>query len=234
MDKEASVGGILGELFSLVGDTARDFGLYTLVVGGVAAAGALAGLAETGADSIAYGFQVDGNDSPASAAFELFSAAVSVFGTYLLLTRFLAARGRMQPGGTRFWHYLGMSILSLIGAVLGLFLLIVPGIILLVRWSAASGFAIGARDGVTDSLSASWHATKGHSWAIFLSALILFFGVAASQGVAVARFGLASSEVGNVASALVQAAAGGVFAGLGIAIYCRVRDDAGEISEVFA
>lgn len=234
MDKDASVGGILGELVSLVGDTARDFGLYTLVVGGIAAVGTLAGLTETAADSIAYGFQVDGNDSPASAAFELFSAAVSVFGTYLLLTRFLAARGRMRAGGTRFWHYLGMSILSLIAVFFGLVLLVVPGLFLLVRWSAASGFAIGGREGVIDSLSASWDATKGHGWAIFLSAIILFFGVAISQGVAAAIFGLASDEVGSAASALVEAAAGGAFAALGIAIYCRVRDDAGEISEVFA
>lgn len=234
MIREASIGGILSELVALLGDTGRDFAIYTLIVGGVAAAGILAGLTEPTSDSIAYGFRVDGNDSPASAAFELFSMAVSVFGTYLLLTRFLAARGRMRAGGTRFWHYLGMSILSLLGVVLGLFLLIVPGIFLLVRWSAASGFAIGARDGITDSLSASWDATKGHGWAIFLSALILFFGVAICQGVAVAIFGLASTEVGDVASAFVEAAAGGIFAALGIAIYCRVRDDAGEISEVFA
>lgn len=234
MVKEASVGGILGELFSLLGDTARDFALYTLVIGGITAAGALAGLTETTAGSVAYGFQLDGNDSPGGAAFELFSAAVSIFGTYLLVTRLLAARGRMGVGGTRFWHYLGMSILSFIAVILGMLLLIVPGIFLLVRWSAASGFVVGARDGVTDALSASWDATKGHGWAIFLSAIILFFGIAIFHGVATAIFGLAGLEAGNVAAALVEAAAGGVFAALGIAIYCRVRDDAGEISEVFA
>src|SRR5690349_11052054 len=59
MGKEASVGGILGELFSLLGDTARDFALYTLVIGGITAAGALAGLTETAAGSVAYGFQLD-------------------------------------------------------------------------------------------------------------------------------------------------------------------------------
>jgi hypothetical protein len=234
MGKEASVGGILGELFSLLGDTARDFALYTLVIGGLTAAGTLAGLTETAAGGVAYGFQLDGDDSPASAAFELFSAAVSMFGTYLLVTRFLAARGRMGAGGTRFWHYLGMSILSFIAVILGLILLIVPGIYLLVRWSAASGFAVGARDGVTASLSASWDATKGHGWAIFLAALIVFFGVAICHGVATAIFALAGGEAGNVAAAFVEGAAGGVFAALGIAVYCRVRDDAGEISEVFA
>jgi hypothetical protein len=234
VDRQASVGGILGELFSLLGDTARDFALYVLVIGGITAAGTLAGLTETAAGSIGYGFQIDGSDTPASAAFELFSAALGMVATYLLLTRFLAARGRMQVGGTRFWHYLATSILSFIAVIFGAVLLIVPGLFMLVRWSAASGFAIGARDGVTASLAASWRATKGHGWAIFLAGVILFFGIAICHGIASALFGLVSNEVGNAASAMVEAAAGGIFAALGIAVYCRVRDDAAEISAVFA
>ena len=65
MTEEASVGGILGELFSLLGDSARDFALYTLVIGGLAAVGVLAGLAETAPGTLDYGFAIDSSDSPA-------------------------------------------------------------------------------------------------------------------------------------------------------------------------
>jgi len=234
MTKEASVGGILGELFSLLGDSARDFALYTLVIGGVTAAGVLAGLTETTADTLDYGFSIGSGDSPASALFDFASAAVSIFGTYLLLARFLVVRGRFRVGGGRFWHYFGMAILSTIGAVLGLVLLVVPGIVLLVRWSAASGFVIGAGESVTGSLSASWDATEGHGWAIFFSAVILCVGMLVCFGLVGAIFDLAGTPIAEVVSAFVGAAPSGVFAAFGIAIYCRVHDDAREISEVFA
>lgn len=234
MDRDASVGGILGEMLSLLGDSARDFALYTLVLGGLTAAGVVAGLTETTAGALEYGFTVDGSDSPASALFELLAAVASVFGTYLLLTRFLAARGRLRTGGGRFWPYVGMSILSAIGIVLGLILLIIPGVLLMVRWSAASGFLIGAGESVTGSLSGSWEATKGHGWPIFFSAIILFVGFAIVSGVVAAVLELAGGAVADVALAFVEAGASGALAAFGIAVYCRVRDDAQEIGEVFA
>ncbi len=234
MERDVSVGGILGELFSLLRDSARDFALFTLAIGGLTVVGVLSGLSETSSSSLNYGFVVDGTRPPASALFELVSAVVSIFGTYLLLTRFLAARGRLRTSGGRFWSYLGMSILSVIAVVLGLILLIVPGIFLLVRWSAASGFVIGAGEGVTGSMSASWAATQGHGWAIFFSAVIVLGGTSVCSGVAAAIFALAGPTAGQVLSALIEAATGGLFAALGIAIYVSVHDDGHEISEVFA
>jgi hypothetical protein len=234
MRREANVGGILGELFSLLGDAGRDFAIFTLVVGGVTAAGVLAGLTETTAGALNYDFGVDSSDTPASALFELASAVVSILGTYLLLARFLAVRGRLHTGGGRFWHYLGMAIISTIAVVFGLLLLIVPGVIMLVRWSAASGFVIGAGEGVDGSLGASWEATKGRGWSIFLAAVILFVGILVCAGVAGGIAGAVGADLGNAVAAFVEAAASGVFAAFGIAVYCLVTDDAKEISEVFA
>lgn len=234
MERDASVGGILSELLSLLTDCARDVALYTLVVGGMAAAGVLAGLTDPAAGAFDYGFRIDGGDSPADAAFELVTAVVSIVGTYVLLTRLLAARGRLRTQGFRFWHYLGMAILSTIAAVFGLLLLVVPGVLLLVRWSAASGFAIGAGEGVIESLAASWHATQGHGWAIFFSALILFVGISLCSGVVQAALGPAGSPIVEVVAAFVETASGAILSAFGIAIYCRVHDDARGISEVFA
>jgi hypothetical protein len=234
MTRKPSVGGILGEIFALLRDAGRAFALYTLVVGGLAAFGALAGLSETAAGQLNFGFRFDSSDTPASALFELVSLAVSIFGTYLLLVRFLAVRGRLHADGGRFWPYLGMAILSALGTILGFVLLLIPGFLLMVRWSAASGFVIGAGEGVTESLSSSWNATQGHGWAIFFATVIPFVGLVVASAVIDALLTVAGASVVEVASAFVEAAAGGVFAAFGIAVYCCVHDDAREISEVFA
>jgi hypothetical protein len=237
MTKDASVGGILGELVSVLERSARDVAIYVLVLGGITAFGVLAGLAETTAGTLDYGFRVDANDSAGSALFEFFSAVASLFGTYLLLARMLAAGGRLGVTGGRFWPYLGMTILSVIAIVLGLFLVIVPGIILLVRWSAASGFVIGAGESATGSLSASWNATKGHGWAIFFASLILLVAIAVCYGVVgviAGTLGLDGSPA-DVLAAFVETAASGLFAGFGIAIYNRCAgEDAQGLSKVFA
>lgn len=234
MDRQASVRGLLGELAALLADARRPFALYTLLLGGLAALGVLAGLTETAAGTLSYGFSVDEDDTLESALFDLASAVLSVVGTYLLLTRLLAARGRFEPGSTRFWHYLGMAILSAIAIGLGFLLLIVPGVILLVRWSASSGFLIGSRQGVTTSLGSSWAATKGHGWSIFLASIVLLAALVVALVIGGAIGELAGDQVGGVLSAFIEAATGGLFAAFGIAVYCRVHDDARRIGEVFA
>ena len=93
---------------------------------------------------------------------------------------------------------------------------------------------IGAGEGVTGSLSASWDATQGHGWAIFLSAIILFVAISLCSTLVGAVFAFAGEPVVAVASGFAEAAASGVLSAFGIAVYCRVHDDAHEISEVFA
>jgi hypothetical protein len=155
-------------------------------------------------------------------------------GGYWLITRFLAARGRYVEGPTRFWAYLGMGILSVIAIVFGLILLIVPGLILLVRWSAASGFVVGNRQGVTESLSASWQATRGRGWSIFAAGLLFFIGLSIAGGVIGAATGAISMTVNGAVSVFVQAFGSAATIALGIAIYMLVHDDTRELGEVFA
>ncbi|WP_156457555.1 hypothetical protein [Altererythrobacter sp. Root672] len=234
MRNEATFSGIFQELVSLIGDAKRDVAIYTLVVGGLTAIGVAFGLMETSSGTISYGFSVDTNDTPASALFEIGTMIVSIVATYVLLTRYLAARGRLQSEGSRFWLYLGMSILSVIAVLIGFLFLIVPGVILLVRWSAASGYLIGARQGVFESLSSSWHATKGSGWAIFFAAIVLLLGLGVAVAVLSVVFSIAGETVGGIVSSFVETAISGVYAGLGIAIYSLVHDEAEELDEVFA
>jgi hypothetical protein len=57
---------------------------------------------------------------------------------------------------------IGLSIVSTLGMMLGLILLVVPGIILALGWSTAVPVKIVERAGVFESLSRSWALTSGY------------------------------------------------------------------------
>lgn len=234
MRNEASFTGIFGELSSLLGDAWREVALYTLVVGGASAIGILTGLTEPAPETFDYGFEISATDSPSSVLFELVLLVVSFVANYFLLKRYLAVRGRLQKDANRFWPYLGMAILSAFAIVFGLILLIVPGIILLVRWSAASGYIIGAGQGVSDALTSSWNATKGHGWAIFFAGIALFVGVMVAASVIGGTMGAVGLPGVDTVAAFIEAASGAIFSAFGIAIYCLVQDNTQELNEVFA
>lgn len=234
MANEASVGGFFSETAAIVRDKATETGIYVLAIGGLAAIGIVFGLSETTAASVGFGMSIDASQSLPSALYELFLGVTNIVGGYLLARQFLAARGRLQDGGGRFWPYLGMMILSWIGIIVGLVLFIVPGVILLVRWSAATGFVIGRREGVIEALGSSWDATKEHSWAIFLAAILMFIAVAFAGAVVGGIFGILGEVPLGVASAFAEAAAGAMFVAFGIAIFCLVADDTEQLVETFA
>jgi MFS family permease len=234
MERDLSVGSILNETGRLISEAARETLVYVLAIGLLGAAGLWMGWTENVSSSFGFGFAVSLSNGLAGALFELAAAVASVVGGYLLLRRYLAARGRLHEGGERFWAYVGLVILSAIGTVIGFLLLIVPGFILLVRWSAASGFLIGARSGVRDSLKASWDATSGHGWAIFLAGLVVVIGMSVVGGVAGSTLIFASTDVAGTATSLVNALNSAVFLAFGIAIYSLAHDDRREFEEVFA
>jgi hypothetical protein len=235
MDRQVDFGNILQGTISLLGDSARAVAIYVAIVGGLGLLGVVSGLSEVDTSEFGfnYGFVFNNQTPLLTSLFDLFSTVVGVVAGYWLLTCYLAARGRF-PGENRFWHYLGMAILSAIAIAIGFVFVIVPGIILMVRWSAASGFVIGARDGVIDSLSASWHATRGHSWPIFFAGLVLVIGLLVLLGVLTALFGLFGVLVAAGVDAIAEAFLSTVAMAMGIAIYCLVHDDAAEVGEVFA
>jgi hypothetical protein len=234
MRNDASFTGIFRELSSLLGEAWREISLSFLVNGGATAIGVLAGLAQPATATLDFGFNLNASDDPASSLFELVVGIATIVANYFLLKRYLAAKGRLQGDGNRFWPYLGMVILSGLAIVLGIVLLIVPGLFLLVRWSAASGYAIGASQGVTESLTSSWNATKGHGWPIFFAGLALYFGTMMVAGLIGATLGLASPWTVNVIIPFIEAASNSVFMAFGIAVYCLVEDDTQQLSEVFA
>ncbi len=236
MERDTDIGGILSETFALASDTAREIALFILVIGGVNAVGVALGYVESTNQIMGFGGDVvmEPGDSILSGLYQLGVVILSVVASYFLLTKLLETRGRLGQGDTRIWAYIGMSILSFIGFALGLVLLIIPGIMLMVRWSASSGFLLGGRKGVTESLGASWDATSGHGWTIFLAGLVMLIALvfvgAVTAGIAGA---LGNLQVVGIVGSIVEAIGTAASLCFGIAVYVLVQSDDREIGEVF-
>ncbi|HEX8238497.1 MAG TPA: hypothetical protein VF574_02030 [Allosphingosinicella sp.] len=79
-----------------------------------------------------------------------------------------------HASGRRLGALLGLNLLSGIGIVFGLILLIVPGIYLIVRWSAAVPALISEGADVTQSLTRSSEAVEGRFWHVFAAIALLW------------------------------------------------------------
>ena len=94
--------------------------------------------------------------------------AVILYGAFQTLRGRSFSFGEAFSGGlARFFPIIGMAILQTIAVGFAMLLLLVPGIILLVRWGAALPACVVEERGPIESLSRSWHLTKGYGWSIF-------------------------------------------------------------------
>lgn len=238
MARQIDVGSILGETVALVRENAREALIFTAVVGGLSAIGVLTGLTPSSAEafSVAFGASVEiGPESSALASLlDLAVTVATIVGLYWLVKAYLASRNRLVSNENRFWPYLGMAILSGIAIVVGFIFLIVPGIILVVRWSAANGFLVSGREGVIDSLKASWEATRGNAMTIFLAGLVMIIVLILVAGTVSAVFGFVNLTLGGAIGAIVEAAFNTLLAAFGVAVYLLLESDGEQLEEVFS
>lgn len=127
-----------------------------------------------------------------------------------------------EAGVKLFLPLLGVGIVIGLGTMLGMILLIVPGIILAVMWSVATGAVVVEGRGVMESLQRSRDLTRGHRWPIFGLAVILFLasmmigtmvgGIGAATGgsfmtgSANLPVNMATTAISNILSAVLGAA----------------------------
>lgn len=189
MEREASIGGILSQTFETVSAAGRAVLIYTLILGVFSGLGGLFGLASVDDSFLSARIRNGGFDTDTiglvNGLFETASLVLFVIASYLLLKQMLVAIGRSPAAGSRFWSFLLMSILAIIGMVLGAFVFFIPAIILLVKWSAANGFVLTGKRGITESLGESWSATSGHGLSIFVAGLLLWLFMMIIGGMAV-------------------------------------------------
>jgi hypothetical protein len=237
MKREAGFAGFLGETFALLSDAGRYVVIFVLVVGGLNAAAFLTGGNPPSGNigSIGGGFIYTPGMGPVAVVVGLLSAIVSIAASYFLIAQYLEARGLLRDRETRIWAYVGLTILSVIGMMVGFLLLVVPGLILLTRWSAASGFLIGARAGIVESLSASWDATRGNGWAIFFAGFVMLI-IASLIGAAIGGISVAmgSSTLMPIVTSFINAFGSALSLAFGIGVYHLVQNDDEALGEVFA
>ena len=116
-----------------------------------------------------------------------------------------------------FFPVLLTSLVVTLATMLGLILLVVPGILLLLRWSVAIPVLIQERHNILDSMARSRDLTKGNRWALLGLWLILIVG-GTLVGLAVTRiaiplnvtFGLIVDSLVNAAVTVLSSVASGV------------------------
>jgi uncharacterized membrane protein len=74
---------------------------------------------------------------------------------------------------SQFFRYFGYSIVYGICIVVGLILLIVPGIIAIIRLQPGYYLVVDKGMGPIEALKASWNMTKGETWNLFLFTLVV-------------------------------------------------------------
>ena len=121
---------------------------------------------------------------------------------YLLITRLMQAEGIANGGWSAgaLLRFFSAYFLVAIGMILGLILLIIPGFILMIRWTIYANFIIGQGLRPVSSIKASWEATRGSGGAIFVAILVM--GLAAAPGVFLTRGGFAAEAVMSTATVI--------------------------------
>lgn len=118
--------------------------------------------------------------TPAQLLASLASVVISLFATLGATTFALRAHddiARVKIGDLwnpqPFWRFLGAELLAAIIVIVGLLLLIVPGIIAAIGLGFAPYLVIDRGKGPIEALKGSWHLTTGNKWQLFLFGLAL-------------------------------------------------------------
>lgn len=119
-------------------------------------------------------FQMSGMGSLINIAVQLVgiwvSAAIAVTLVVSVKRQKMSVSESLRDGGTVFLPFLGLNLLLGLITVASILALVIPAFFILPRLVLAQFFLIEGKMGITESISASWNATKGNVgkvWGIF-------------------------------------------------------------------
>ena len=147
-----------------------------------------------------------------------------------------------QDTPARLGAFVGTSVVVLLGTMFGMVLLIVPGVLLALRWTLAANFTLTSDMRVSEALRASRDATEGVRgeifgayvvWGLALYGPAIFLAIIAGGGMESINSFDPSSAIGEirVAWAVFSGMAG---LALGLGIFSVLVGRHGRLSEVFA
>lgn len=144
---------------------------------------------------------------------------VTLAASYFLLDTMLEKTGlRTRSGEDMFFAYFGLTILYTLGTWAGLIAIVLPGLVIMARWSLAAPMMLARGDGVMQSLGGSWERTKGNEFQIIVAMLALYLVPLAVVIAASVMFDPAD-PVGIAVSQLASSAMSGLGVAFGVALY---------------
>ncbi|HEX8194426.1 MAG TPA: hypothetical protein VF552_16170 [Allosphingosinicella sp.] len=161
---------------------------------------------------------------------------IGTVGFQFWLTR--AALGDIGSAGRdsgRFGAFFLLGIVSTIAILAGFVLLVLPGILLLVRWWPAGAILLGDDATLFGSLKESWRETDGHFWTIFPLLLMLWVPAVLAAGAMFAAYGDGAAHPASFVP-LNLAMYGATVAGwhLAVAAYSFMDGRSGSLDEIFS
>ncbi|MCL9982600.1 MAG: hypothetical protein NBV60_05515 [Erythrobacter sp.] len=118
---------------------------------------------------LGFAMPVFGNESTGLIGFLLYFA-----GQYWLFHALLKARGLLQTSRIRIFTFIGLAALLILPIILGLAVLLVPGLFLVARWIAAPAFIVARGQGAFAATDASADAVRGSTTRVAMAAVVLF------------------------------------------------------------
>ena len=144
---------------------------------------------------------------------------VTLAASYFLLDAMLKKTAlRTRSGEDMFFAYFGLTILYTLGTWAGLIAIVLPGLVIMARWSLAAPMMLARGDGVMRSLGASWERTKGNEFQIIVAMIALYIVPLALIIAGSVMFDPAD-PVGIVVTQIVSSAMSALGVALGVALY---------------
>lgn len=114
---------------------------------------------------------------------------------------------------------LGISLLGLLGSGFGLLLFVVPGLILIIRWTLVMPLLLARDVPPMETFANSWERTSGSGWPIFALIAMFFVATTISSNIIVSIFEQ-TDVAGRIAGALIDAliTQAGAIASTGISV----------------
>ena len=145
--------------------------------------------------------------------------AIGVVATYLLIDAMLGETGlRDRSEKDVFLPFVVLSILYTLGVLAGLFLIVIPGLVIMARWSLAQPMLMAQGLGAKRALGESWSRTSGAEIQILLAMLALLV-VPIAVIIACGILFDPADAIGIVVSQLATSATTLVSAAMGVALY---------------
>jgi hypothetical protein len=166
-------------------------------------------------------------------AIGLLKMVVGIVAVYLLLNAMVRKTNLVsRKGEDAFLAFFGLSLLSGIAVLVGMVLLIIPGLFLIARWSIAQALVVARGDGVMQAFGESWERTRGNEFQILmamLALLVVFIAIVIAASALFEKTDIIGIVVGQVGSSAMSA----VSLAMGVALYGMIIGAPKDVAATF-